>query len=462
MVTLTLTDILASIHVKTFRPAAATSGGRPIAGACVDSRQVKKDYLFVALPGERTDGHLFLADAVGKGASVLMVTRGYYANHAEELPDADIIAVDDTLQALQELATGWRRKRAAKVIGITGSVGKTSTKELVAAVLSRRYTVLKNESNLNSEIGLPLTLLNLEPGHQRAVLEMAMYALGDIALLCRIAEPAIGVVTNVGPSHMERLGSLENICRAKAEIVESLPSSGVAVLNADDDLVRLMARRTRARVLLYGCAGTSDVRADNVETAGIDRVEFDLDLSGRRSHVKLPLPGRHSVANALAAAAVGLAEGLDPADIVAGLEGESYRARVRVAPGINGCVVIDDSYNASPVSTIAALDTLARAPGRKIAVLGDMYELGPFEEEGHRQVGRRAAEVADRLIAVGEKGRMIGEEAESQGLKNVAFCSTTAEAAELLLAILSPSDHVLVKGSRGMRMEDIVERIESR
>ncbi|MDO8674049.1 MAG: UDP-N-acetylmuramoyl-tripeptide--D-alanyl-D-alanine ligase [Dehalococcoidia bacterium] len=458
---LTLTDILGLIADREFRASSSGGLGRRIAGACVDSRQARKGFLFIALPGERTDGHLFLADAFGKGASLLLISRTYYAGHSQELPDADLIIVDDTLSALQELAGGWRRRHSVKVVGITGSVGKTSTKDMVAAVLSRRFTVLKNEANFNSEIGLPLTLLNLDESHQRAVLEMAMYAEGDISLLCRIAGPEIGVVTNVGPSHMERLGSLENICRAKAELVDSLPAAGVAILNADDELVRSMAGRTGARVILFGLDRRSDVRAVAICSPGLDRVEFELHLGGQKAHVTLPVPGEHNVLNALGAASVGMAEGLSLGEIVDGLEGMRFESRVRLLPGINGSVVIDDSYNASPVSTVAALNLLSRAVGRKIAVLGDMYELGPFELEAHRQVGRRAAQVADKLIVVGEKGKIIGAEALRCGLAAVAFCSCLAEAADLLTTFLSPSDHVLVKGSRGMHMEDIVERIKS-
>lgn len=458
---LTLHDVLDNISDRDLIASSSGPLTGPIAGACVDSRQVKDGYLFIALPGERTDGHLFLADAVGRGANVLLVNRDYYTANRPAFPGVNVVVVDNTLQALQALARSWRRKHAIKVVGVTGSVGKTSTKELVSAVLSQRYDVLKNEENLNSEIGLPLTLLRLGASHERAVLEMAMYFSGDIALLCQIAEPEIGVVTNVGPSHMERMGSMENICRAKAELVESLPRSGVAILNADDALVRSMAANTKARVLFYGFDDGADVRAENVRSNGLLGVEFDLGVGRQVTAVRFPLPGLHSVRNALAATAVGLAEGFSLNEIRAGLEGVAQGARVKVVRGLNGSTIIDDSYNASPVSTIAALDLLLEMPGRKIAVLGDMYELGPFELEGHWQVGRRAAEAVDKLVAVGEKGRFIGEEAMRCGLADVSFAADTSEAAGLLAPELSASDYVLVKGSRGMRMEDIVERIKA-
>ncbi|MDZ4278087.1 MAG: UDP-N-acetylmuramoyl-tripeptide--D-alanyl-D-alanine ligase, partial [Dehalococcoidia bacterium] len=274
--------------------------------AVVDSRQAGRGDLFFALRGERHDGHEFAADAVRRGASGVIVQQA-----PDALPaDVAVFLVGDTLAALQRLAAGRRDRRRAKVIGVTGSVGKTTTKEIAAAVLSTRHTVLKNEANYNNEIGLPLTLLGLTHRHDRAVLEMGMYAQGEIRALCEIARPEVGVVTNVGPSHLERLGSLEAIAAAKAELPESLPPHGFAVFNADDPLVMAMVDRTRAHPLTYGVSPKADVRASDIRTRGLDGVSFRLGWRGESAKAQTRLPGRHIVSNALAAAAVALADGM--------------------------------------------------------------------------------------------------------------------------------------------------------
>lgn len=371
-----------------------------------------------------------------------------------------VFSVHDTLTALQTLAGYWRRQHPVEVIGITGSVGKTTTKEAVATVLSTKYVVLKNEGNLNNEIGLPLTLLQLTRNHQKTVLEMGMYALGEIKALCDIALPQLGVVTNVGPTHLERLGSLERIAQAKAELVESLPSDGVAILNGDDPRVRAMRELTQAQTLLYGLDPTFDVWASDVEGKELEGIRFRLHQAAGSASVDIPLLGRHSVYNALAAAAVAFAQGFNLEEVVEGLRHLGCLPRLVVKRGLKGCTIIDDTYNASPASTLAALDLLSELQGRKIAVLGDMLELGSLEVEGHHQVGRRAAEVVDRLIVVGERGIVIGKEALSCGLKDVQFASSNDEAAKRLQEFLGPEDYVLVKGSRGMAMEQIVDKIK--
>ncbi len=463
-----LSDCLAALTGQAFPTSAIT-----FTEAVIDSRQAKPGTLFVALPGERTDGHEFVTEALARGAlgalvhreldlnpqpAVIDTRRRLDAALLERLAPPVLIRVEDTLQALQRIAAHQRAQHPVKVVGVTGSVGKTTTKEIVAAVLSQRYKTLKSEGNLNNEIGLPLSLLRLEPDHQRAVLEMGMYARGEIAELAAIARPQIGVVTNVGPSHLSRLGSLEAIAAAKAELVEALPADGVAVLNADDPWVREMAIRTPARVFTYGLDPAADLWADEVESRGLDGISFWLHYAGEDLFVKVPLLGRHSVHTALAASAVGLVDGLTWQEILDGLQNPRAQLRLVVVPGIRGSTLLDDTYNASPASTLAALNLLADLNGRKIAALGGMLELGHYEAEGHEKVGVRAAAVVDYLVAVGELGRRIGEAALEAGLpaERVFFAADNAEAAEVLKRIIETGDTVLIKGSRALQMEEIV------
>ena len=444
----------------------------PLGPVVIDSRQAGKDSLFVAFAGENVDGHDFVEDAFRRGAAAALVERpmaGLYQTidlsqwPGEEMPAAPIcLLVENTLTALQQLAAYWRQRHTLTVIGITGSVGKSSTKELAATVLSQRYRTLKSEGNYNNEIGLPLTLLQLQPEHECAVLEMGMYAQGEIAELCRLAAPQIGVVTNVGPAHLQRLGSLEAIVAAKQELVEALPASGVAILNRDDPLVMGMAAHTAARVLTYGVGNDTPVQADfwadKIVSMGLDGIRFRLHHEDVRLHLHIPLLGRHSVHTALRAAAVGVACGLRWNEIVAGLQDRRAQLRLVVVDGPGGSLLIDDTYNSSPESAIAALNLLADLNGRRIAVMGDMLELGAATEQAHRLVGRRAMDVADILITVGTLGRLMGEEALAQGMSaaRLHMVPDAAAAAALLEEIIEPDDVTLVKGSRGVRLDQLV------
>ena len=445
------------------------TGKEPVVSSfIVDSREAVPGSVFVAFAGENVDGHDFVADAFGRGAVVALVQRpigGEWltvdarAGHGEypaRLPVC--ILVDDTMHALQAIARAWRARFNVRLIGVTGSVGKTSTKELIAAVLSRRFRTLKSEGNQNNEIGLPLTLLNLRAGHERAVVEMGMYAPGEIALLCDLARPAVGVVTMIGPVHLERLGSMEAIVAAKQELVAALPDDGVAVLNRDDPRVMGMAPHTRARIFTYGLDSAADVWADHIESMGLDGVRFTLHHRDEELNVRVPLLGRHSVHTALRAAAVGLIEGLSWEEIVAGLGALSSQLRLVVNPGPRDSLLIDDTYNSSPDSALAALNLLADLGGRRIAVLGDMLELGDAEFEAHQIVGRRVADVADALITVGGRAQTIGREAVGAGLaaNRVQMVADAPAAVPLLEELIRPGDVILVKGSLGMRMERIV------
>lgn len=439
----------------------------------IDSRHARAGSLFVALQGETRDGHAFIADALERGAAAVLAearvkSQGlgpsvHFFDVAGLQPSPEtlpiVFVVPNSLKALQQLAAFWRRKfPQCQTLGITGSVGKSSTKELIAAVLRRRFSTLKSEGNLNNEIGLPLTLLQLSEKHQRAVLEMGMYALGEIRDLCHIAQPTIGVVTNVGPSHLERLGTLERIAQAKSELVEALPPEGAAILNGDDPLVRAMKEKTRARTFFYGLDPHGDLWANEIESFGLEGIAFVLHRGEEHLHVRVPLLGRHSVHTALAAASVGLVEGLSWDEILKGLQDVAAQLRLLAVPGEKGTTILDDTYNASPASSLAALNLLAELNGRKVAVLGDMLELGAFERQGHRVVGGRAAQVVARLIAVGARGKWIGEAAREAGLSSdqVFFAAGNAEAVEILREVMCAGDVILVKGSRGAKMEEIV------
>ncbi len=297
------------------------------------------------------------------------------------------------------------------MVGITGSVGKSTTKELVAEVLSIRSRTLKNPGNLNNEIGLPLTILRLGKGHEHAVLEMGFYVPGEIAFLCDIARPQIGVVTNIGSVHAERAGSKEEIARGKSELVQSLPADGVAILNYDDPYVKAMAEKTNARVLFYGLDPRADLWADDITGEGLEGIRFNLHYKSEMYQMRIPLIGQHSVHTVLRAAAVGLVEGMAWAEIIYGLKNSRTQLRLVAVYTPSGAMLLDDSYNASPESTLAALNLLEDLDGRKIAVLGDMLELGQYEVEGHTKVGIRAAEIVSELVTVGERGKMIAESA---------------------------------------------------
>jgi len=474
---LTLADIFQAFTQT--RPAGSEQ--IPISLAVADSRQVQPGALFVALKGETLDGHDFIADALARGAVAFIAEaratgRGLGPNvHWIDLEQSRVAGLQpgplsrapvgfiapSSLGALQQLATFWRRKFACQVIGVTGSVGKSSTKELIAAVLRQRFNTFKSEGNLNSEIGLPLTLLQMNELHERAVLEMGMYALGEIKLLCEIAQPRIGVVTNVGPVHLERLGTIENIARAKSELPQALPSDGWAILNGDDARVIAMKDQTRARVFCYGLHPQCDVWADQIASFGLDGIAFVLHYRDEALHVRVPLLGRHSVHTALAATAVGLVEELSWDEILHGLRDVSAQLRLLAVPAENGATILDDTYNSSPASALAALNLLADLNGRKIAVLGDMLELGSEEWHGHQVVGGRAAQVVDVLIAVGKRGRWIGEAARDAGLaeKSILFAENNAQAIELLRQVMHEGDMVLIKGSRGIKMEEIVNAL---
>jgi UDP-N-acetylmuramoyl-tripeptide--D-alanyl-D-alanine ligase len=426
-----------------------------------DSRQIRPGDLFFAIRGESLDGHDFVAAARDNGAKAAVIARA----KSDELADVGIplVVVDDTLVALQELASYWRTLYDTRVVGITGSMGKSSTKEVVAAVLARRFVTLKSPASYNNEIGLPITLLQITPDTAVAVLEMGgAYRFGEITELAQIARPIIGVVTNVSHSHLQRMGSLEAIAQTKAELPEALPEEGVAVLNGDDFRVRQMGENIRAQVVYYGLAPDCEVRARNVESHGLDGISFLLELDEETHHIKVPLLGAHSVHTVLAAISVGRALGMELDEMLPGFEDPSIQLRLLTLPGLNRSTLIDDTYNANPTSCLAALNLLNELDARrKVAVFGDILELGDFEDEGHRIVGRRSAAVVQLLLTVGPRARIIAEAAIDSGMSRdrVVVFEDKASAIPALPDLLQPGDYVLIKGSRGVKMEDVVEAL---
>jgi UDP-N-acetylmuramoyl-tripeptide--D-alanyl-D-alanine ligase len=427
-----------------------------------DSRLVTEGDLFVAIKGENTDGHRFVPDALEHGARAVMVDQAWYQQY--DLGDLPVIVVPDTLAALQSLATYWRSLFDVQVVGITGSIGKSSTKEVVSAVLAQRFQVTRSQKSYNNEIGLPLSVLEITPDSEVVVLEMGgAYAFGEIAELAKIARPTIGIVTNVSHSHLGRMGTLEAIAETKAELIDSLPEDGIAILNIDDERVRRMAERAKCRVVFYGLDDAADYHVTDLTSSGMEGISFILHHDETHSHVSVPLMGRHSVHMALAGIAVGTEMGLSLADILRGFQTPDIQLRLVLVPATNGATILDDSYNANPASGLAALSLLDELPGnRKVAVLGDMMELGSYEEEGHRMVGGRAAQVVDALYTIGPRARIIAAQAVQLNPRlKVETFDDKATLVDVLRRDLRQGDLVLVKGSRSLGLESIVSDLRT-
>ena len=440
--------------------------GGPFEGVFTDTRRPVPKALFVALRGEQFDGSDFVSQAVQGGASGILIPADALEKVRAQAKGVAILTAPDSGRALGALAAGWRHRLPnLQVVCITGSTGKTSTKELIAEVLGATGPTLKTEGNLNNEVGVPLTLLRLGEEHRYAAIECGMNHLGEIARLAQWADPDVAVVTNVGPVHLEGVGSLGGVAKAKGELFHALRDRGVAVANADDALVMRQARLSRRKLLTFGATQGSDVRLISAHHGG-PGLRIELELLGAPRTVELKLIGTHNGHNAAAAAAVGVALGFEPERILRGLANATTPGRrmrpVRL-PG--GALLIDDCYNANPTSTKAALLTLThlvRGKGRAIAVLGDMLELGPTELDLHRDVGRFAAGAGlSLLVCFGPRSRALGEGAEEAGLSgnSIEYTEDPAQAVRLVQKHLRPEDVVLVKGSRGMKMERISDAL---
>jgi UDP-N-acetylmuramoyl-tripeptide--D-alanyl-D-alanine ligase len=433
-----------------------------IKGVSIDSRRIKKGELFVAIKGVRYDGHDFVADAIRKGAWGALVERQVFDASGEAYRgQKNILPVEDTLSALQKMSNLHRRKFSIPVIGITGSNGKTTTKEMLAGILRQEGPVLKNEGNLNNHIGVPLTLLTLERRHAFAVVEMGMSAPGEIETLAQLAWPDTAVITNVGPAHLEFFETTEQVAEAKGELLENLRPGGTAVLNADDPFFEQLAKKFGGRLVTFGIEKPADVRAGSLSPEN-GFMNFTLTTADSAVNVRLRAAGKHNVYNALAAAAAAVSSGMSLDAVKRGLEDFSPVAMRSEVRHIRGRTVLADCYNANPASMEAALATLVSlaAGNRAIAVLGDMFELGKASVEAHREIGRTVARLGVALlITVGERAGNTGAGAIDAGMPGdrVRAAQQNSEAARLLRELSLPGDVVLVKGSRGMKMETILE-----
>jgi UDP-N-acetylmuramoyl-tripeptide--D-alanyl-D-alanine ligase len=435
------------------------------AGYSIDSRTIQSGEVFFAVRGEKMDGHEFVQQAFEKGAVAAVVSRDELSAVSSRVvstpaePKAQLIPVEDTLVALQLLAQAVRRLWARPLIAVTGSAGKTTTKEAVAHVLSTRFRVHKSEGNFNNHFGLPLMLLKLEPEHDCAVVELGMSHLGEITALAQIAQPETGVVTNVAPVHLEFFSSISEIARAKYELIESLPTNGTAVLNADDEYVSQFGRDFKGKVVTYGFEPTAVVRAENLESQGEKGSVFDVVAGDRRERAVLPLVGSHNVHNGLAAIAVALEHGIPLSEAVAALAGLVPADKRGQVVRIGNITVVNDCYNSNPKALAAMVSALAGMPAkRRIVVAGEMLELGPQGDAMHRESGKHIAESGiDIVVGVRGLASEIVDAAKEEGVR-AEFLATAEEAGEWLTREARPGDAILLKASRGVKLEKALER----
>src|SRR5438046_1974855 len=448
---------LSILEIAEFAGAAVSSGhGKTsIDKISTDSRTLKHGELFVALRGENFDAHSFVESVAKAGAAGAIVDSNWTGKIPENFA---LIRTEDTLQAYQNLAANYRKSLPLKVVAITGSNGKTSTKDFTAAVLGRRFRVTKTQGNFNNHVGLPRTMLEATSQDEVAVWEIGMNHPGEVAVLAKLAAPDAAIITNIGTAHIEFMGSREAIAAEKGALAQAVGPEGTVILNADDPFSRSIAPSTSAKVIL---AGTTEgtVRATEI-TQSANGTDFTILEGAHRCRAKLPVPGLHMVQNALLGVAAGRIFGLSLEECAAGLAAAPLtKARLQIKE-VHGVQFIDDSYNANPESMKAALRTLVEldAEGKRIAVLGEMGELGRESERGHREVGEEAATLGiDQLIAIGKMGKKIAQAAEKAGLPKTAAVASTLEAAQLLGEVASPGDLVLIKGSRAARTERVLE-----
>ncbi len=448
--TLTVQDVAAGTSGR-----AQGEAARALSGVSIDSRTLQPGQLFVAIAGPKFDGHDFVGQAVEKGAGAVMVHRDVPAP-----PGVPLVRVAETTQALKDLGRHVRLRAAIPVVAVTGSAGKTTTKEMTAALLATAGEVLKTEGNLNNQYGLPLTLLRLTPAHRFAVLELGMSAAGELRELSAIAKPDVAIITVVAPVHLEFFNSVDEIAAAKAEILEGLGEGGAAVLNWEDERLRRIGQQRKGKVIWFGRDRSCDVSAENWRGT-VHGMRFDMKLAGKTFDVALPLPGPHFLLNFLAAAAAAHRVGIAPERIAeAATEIKAAKSRGQVVRLNRGVTLLDDSYNSNPFAVDAAVTALGMAAkGRRVVFLGDMLELGPTGPDLHRETGAKTAGRADVVVGVGSLGRLIAEGAREAGVKETHGFDDSTAAAAAAATIVRDGDAVLVKGSRGARMERVVEAL---
>ncbi len=421
-------------------------------GISTDSRQIKKSCLFIPIIGTRFDGHKFISSALKNGASGVLTSK-----KTIPLENMTIVFVKDTLRAFHQIARAYKERYRIPFIGITGSSGKTTTKDMLASILCRAGKTLKTEENYNNEIGVPKTLLTLNKTHKYAVIEMAMQGPGEIKELAWIVRPQIAVITNIGSAHMERLKSEGNTAKAKSEILEFQKKKDIAVLPADDKFFSYLKKKAKGRTISFGIDSPADVSAKNIRFQA-DSSSFVIETRAFKIAIDLPLPGKHNIYDALAAAASAYAADIKPSHIKKGLEDLKLSSKRLNIIHFKDVKIIDDTYNANPDSMAASLSVLENHPPRRIAVLGDMLELGRIARKSHENIGRLAANLnIEALVTVGDLSRYAAKSAGSCGLKNIYSTKTNNEAVKILKKIIKPSDTILIKGSRGMHMENIVD-----
>lgn len=428
---------------------------REITEVVTDSRQAKEGCLFVAIKGERVDAHRFIPQVFEQKAACVL------SEQEQDAPKGPYILVDSTLQAVKDLAEFYRQQLNVKVIGITGSVGKTSTKEMIASVLSEKYRVLKTLGNFNNELGLPLTIFRLREEHQVAVLEMGISDFGEMRRLSKIARPDICVITNIGQCHLEFLKDRDGVLQAKSEIFDFMAEDGRVVLNGDDDKLATIQEVKGKTPIFFGVGNRGQIYADQIETKGLKGISCQIHMGKETFSVQIPIPGRHMVWNALAGAAVGQLLGMTAGEIAAGIKKlEALNGRFHIIER-KDLLIIDDCYNANPVSMKASLDVLKEAEHRKVAILGDMFELGEDTAALHAGVGSHAAaNEIDLLICVGEASKHMAEAAfETGGCQEVLQVPTLEALLEVLPKLIQKDDTVLVKASHGMHFDQVVERL---
>ena len=451
---MTTTFLAESMRARGYR--VIEGGAAPITGGAADSRLTQPGDLFAAFRGERLDGNDFVDEALGRGAPAAVCERPPQG----DWPDRTLALVGDTRTAMAELARDWRRSCGVRVVGITGTVGKTTAKELTAAALDTRFRTHHSPGNLNSREGLPLALISLQRDHEVSVLEMAMDSEGEIAELCGIAEPSVGAVLNIGATHLEKLGSMEAIEREKLSLARALPRDGIAVLNVDDERVAPVVDELACAVIGFGASEGAQLRRGEIRDLGLEGFAFRASYEGTEAEVRLQLPGAHLAQGALAAIGIQLALGVGLAEAAAAVAGAEIDGRLHVRRSASGASILDDTYNASPASVAGALTLLRGLGGRRIALLGEMAELGERSEDEHRRIGGIAARCCDVLVAAGEACRPLIEEARANGLKESHWFETKEEAAAFAAGLLGEGDHVLVKASRGQAFELLIPVLE--
>ena len=430
--------------------------GKEISGVTLDSRKIEKNFLFIATVGERVDGHLFINDVYEQGALAVICEK------APTLPKGSYILVKNSFEALKSIATWYRKQLDIKVIGITGSVGKTSTKEFISSVLSKKYAVLKTEGNFNNEIGLPLTILNIRDHHEVAVLEMGISEFGEMHRLSEIAKPDICVITNIGQCHLENLGSRQGVLKAKTEIFDFMNENGSVCLNGDDDLLKTISQVNGRSPITYGLKPQNDVYAANIESHGLSGSTCSINMKHHSFPANVPLPGNHMILNALAAALIGSILNMTQEEIASGIASvQPVNGRSNIIR-LDDKTIIDDCYNANPESMKAAINLLSVADTNKVAILGDMFELGNNEHDLHKEVGTYAAtREIDTIICVGTLSSYIYDGAAESFQGKLLYFATREELLTALPSVINKNDTILVKASHGMGLELIVKALLS-